>query len=99
MKLPPSSCQWYCGVCGRVRQQEGDDPCLLATFTHHDGLPLSVCARCYKWWKIGEGTHVRRVPTSGEGQVLVMHKHEAERSVADQDTPTKVERCSPQIWD
>jgi len=60
-KPPPSLGQGYCGVCGRVRQVTGDEPCLLGTVTHADGMPLSFCARCWKWFKIKEGTRVRRL--------------------------------------
>jgi hypothetical protein len=62
-KPPPSDCQGYCGVCGKVAQEDGVTPILLATFTHADGKPISVCARDLKWWKIKEGTRVKRVDT------------------------------------
>jgi hypothetical protein len=62
-KPAPSLCQGYCGVCGKVAQADGVTPILLATFIHADGNPLSVCARCCKWWKVKEGTRVKRVDT------------------------------------
>ena len=63
-KLPkpePSNSQGYCGVCGRVHQQDSEEPCLLLTVIHADGNPLSCCARCWKWWKIKDGTRVKRL--------------------------------------